>query len=169
MGGRLCDYVIEEIELLSEEGCNGLEISKLTGVAHSTALRYSNRKGEPETKYRQRLLDKRGISLKEHRDKIAQEKGYTNYKEYSNEMNKTKREKRSYQKLSEIVGERINYLIEKKYYKNQSEIAEDIGFTRQTLSAIVKGKFFPRNSYLEKLCSGLGLDRSEIIGLLEDK
>lgn len=169
MNGKICDYIIEEIELLSEEGCNGKEISRLTGVSHSTSLRYSKRKGESETSYRQRLLNKKGISLREHRDKLAQEKGYRNYLDYSNKISFEKQEREPYQKLSEIVTEKIGFLISQGIYKNQSQIAKDIGFTRQTFNAIAKGKFFPRNSYLEKLCSGLGFNESEIKGLLEKK
>ena len=127
MGGKLCEYKIQGIELLSEERCSGKDVSKKLNIAHPTALRYIN--GPKDT------------ASQEHKNYLAK-KEFKNMAEQEQYNTLQKMKTPRYIELSNIITEEIKMKTEKHGF-SQSKLAKHCQLSRQTLSTIKARKFFP--------------------------
>lgn len=67
--------------------------------------------------------------------------------------------------INEIFAQNLRSIMEEKRYR-QIDIANGIGVSKQIVSAWASGQYMPRMKMLDKLCTFLGCNRSD---LLEEK
>lgn len=166
MPRRISEETKGKIWDLFRQGKSYEEIASITNTSQKTAWIYSQLRKmglKSHTDYEIHLIKRKGYkSRTEYEISKARERGYKSLAEYSKSLAEERQQKDANIAFSCFLAEKI-----KEYSMSQSELARQLGVSRQAVSMYVQGKMLPEKEILLKIYSILEVPYQTIDDLLE--
>jgi len=176
--GKLSESRIKSLRKQRAKGISVIEIAKKENLTYNqvyyhTGLLdlalsqgYASQREYVNYQTRQKINPETGkeyASRSEYDEYLAKRRGFKSRREYREYLAKIKQNKKQNKELSDLIRKKL-----KKTGKDQKDLAEEIGVSRQMVSIYLQGKSIPKNDILKKLSKAIEVPYKILEDILEE-
>nr|MBI4156466.1 helix-turn-helix domain-containing protein [Candidatus Woesearchaeota archaeon] len=158
---------ISVVEIAKKENLTYNQVYYHTGLLDlALSQGYASQREYVNYQIRQKINPETGkkyASRSEYDEDLAKRRGFKSKSKYQEYLAKIKQNKKQNKELSDLIREKL-----KKTGKDQKDLAEEIGVSRQMVSIYLQGKSIPKNDILKKLSKAIEVPYKILEDILEE-